>query len=279
MMEKKVSVVIPVYNGMPKIKLAISSLLSQSYINWEAIIVDDGSTDGTTEYLDSLKDPRFIVHHFDRNYGRPYARQKALDIATGDYLAMLDADDFYAPEKLQVQVELMERYPYVDLVSSGLCSWGTITKELRVRGLGDDTIKVANSESTVVHASSMLRMEEAKKYKYNMMLKYGQDQDFLHRYLNGKKYIVQNSVLYYYSEFDSVNRRKIINTHWVCCKKAAKQHDIKPLFIEFIKYVVCSIVYPFMSDEQILLRRGQIPTDKQSLDFHDIYTKLIRNIE
>ena len=139
-MERKVSVVIPVYNGMPKIKLAISSLQSQSYINWEAIIIDDGSNDGTAEYLDTLNDPRFIVHHFDRNYGRPYARQKALDLATGDYLAMLDADDFYAPDKLKVQVELMEQYPEVDLVSSGLCSWGTLTKELRVRGLGDDDL-------------------------------------------------------------------------------------------------------------------------------------------
>lgn len=264
---------------MPKIKLAISSLQSQSYINWEAIIVDDGSNDGTAEYLDTLKDSRFIVHHFDRNYGRPYARQKALDIATGDYLAMLDADDFYAPDKLKVQVELMEQYPEVNLVSSGLCSWGTLTKELRVRGLGDDAIKIANSDTTVVHASSMLRMNEAKKYKYNMMLKFGQDQDFLHRYLDGKKYIVQNSVLYYYSEFDSVNRHKIINTHWVCCKKAVKQHEIKIVFVEFIKYIVCSLVYPFMSDEQILLRRGQIPTDKQASDFYDIYAKLIRNIE
>ena len=278
-MGKKVSVVIPVYNGMPKIKLAISSLQSQTYLNWEAIIIDDGSNDGTAEYLDSLTDPRFIVYHFEKNYGRPYARQKALDIATGDYLAMLDADDFYAPDKLKVQVELMEQYPEVDLVSSGLCSWGTLTKELRVRGLGDDAIKVASSDTTVVHASSMLRMNEAKKYKYNMMLKFGQDQDFLHRYLDGKKYIVQNSVLYYYSEFDSVNRRKIINTHLVCCKKAVKQHEIKTSLVEFIKYVVCSLIYPFMSDEQILLRRGQVPTDKQASDFHDIYNNLIRNIE
>ena len=100
-MGKKVSVVIPVYNGMPKIKLAISSLQSQTYLNWEAIIVDDGSNDGTAEYLDSLTDSRFIVHHFGRNYGRPYARQKALDIATGDYLAMLDADDFYELDMLE----------------------------------------------------------------------------------------------------------------------------------------------------------------------------------
>lgn len=278
-MGKTVSVVIPVYNGMPKIKLAVASLLQQTYVDWEAIIIDDGSTDGTAEYLDLLSDPRIVVHHFEKNRGRPYARQKALEMASGDYLAMLDADDFYAPDKLELQVRIMEDNPDVALVSAGICSWGTLTTELRVRGLGDCKVKKADSDTIVVHASSMLRMSEAKKFKYNMMLKFGQDQDFLHRYLDGKKYMVQDSILYYYSEFDSVNKRKIISTHRLCCQKAIKHGEFKNALISFIKYIICSVAYPFMSDKSILLRRGHKPSIMQISDFQRIYNQLQNSID
>ena len=72
---KKVSIMMPVYNGLPLIKASVESILKQTYTNWECIIVDDGSTDGTSAYLDSLSDSRFVVHHFVKNQGRPVARQ------------------------------------------------------------------------------------------------------------------------------------------------------------------------------------------------------------
>lgn len=274
MQTDKVSVVIPVYNGMPNIKMSIASLMLQTYTNWEAIIIDDGSTDGTSEYIDSLNDDRIIIYHFRQNMGRPYARQKALELATGKYLAMLDADDFYAPTKLERQVEIMRRYPDVALVSCGLCSWGKLTTELRVRGCGDNMVHEATQQTTVPHACSMLRMELAKQYSYNLNLKYGQDQDFLHRYLDGKSYYAMNQVMYYYSEFDSVNRAKIINTHLVCLMNAFKTNQYHKCVVEGLKYALCSLIYPMLKDEQILLRRGSVPTQNQYTDFYTIFNEL-----
>ena len=271
-----VSVVIPVYNGMPKIRLAIASLVRQTYANWEAIIVDDGSTDGTSAYLDELvaKDKRIRIHHFPHNLGRPYARQVALEMANGDFLAMLDADDFYAPTKLERQVAIMQKHPEVALVSCGMCSWGKLTKELRIRGCGDNNIHQATHQTIVPHASSMLRIKRAKQYSYNKNLKYGQDQDFLQRYLTGESYFAMEEVLYYYSEFDSVNRRKIINTHWVCFKNAIRTNRLGKAIVEGVKYVVCSILYPFFSDERILLRRGVKPTSRQLSEFNVLLNEL-----
>ena len=82
-----VTIMMPVFNGLKLIHASIASLLAQTYSNWECIIVDDGSTDGTSEYLDSLQDIRFRVVHFKENLGRPFARQKALELANGKYLA------------------------------------------------------------------------------------------------------------------------------------------------------------------------------------------------
>ncbi len=271
-----VSVVIPVYNGMPKIRLAISSLFRQTYSNWEAIIIDDGSSDGTATYLDELAivDKRIKIHHFPHNLGRPYARQKALEMANGDFLAMLDADDFYAPTKLERQVGIMQKYPNVVLVSCGMCSWGKLTAELRIRGCGDNNIHQATHRTTVPHASSMLRMKRAKQYSYNKNLKYGQDQDFLQRYMIGESYFEMDEVLYYYSEFDSVNRKKIINTHWICFKNAVQTNQFGTAVVEGVKYVICSLIYPLLSDERVLLRRGVKPTPKQLAEFNSLFNDL-----
>ena len=267
MQTDKVSVVIPVYNGMPDIKISITSLKLQTHTNWEAIIIDDGSTDGTAEYIDSLNDERFIVHHFPKNMGRPYARQKALELATGKYLAMLDADDFYAPDKLEKQVRIMEENSDVMLVGAGMCSWGKKSKKIRIRGCGDATIRRANKKTSVAHAAAMLRTNEAKRYGYNLYMQYGQDQDFLQRYLDGRQYVELPDVLYYYSEFDSVNRKKIKRTHWICFKNAFAKRDLKEAAIRLIKLAVCVVTHPFMTDEQILLKRGSAPTEKQYNDF------------
>ena len=103
-----VSIMMPVYNGLPYIKASLESLYRQSYSNWECIVVDDGSTDGTTQFLNSLTDKRIRVFRFKKNKGRSAARQKALEEACGKYLAMLDADDIYHPEKLKKQVDILE---------------------------------------------------------------------------------------------------------------------------------------------------------------------------
>lgn len=206
----------PVFNGMPQITTALKSLVEQTYTKWECIIVNDGSTDGTTAFLNSLTDERFKVIHLDKNMGRPYARQKALEASKGEYIAMLDADDFYHSNKILEQVEFMTENKGIDLVSSQMLSFGYRKNFYLVRPLNKYCGKkyICDGESLkAAHGPSMYRHSLVGNNRYNLNLKLGQDLDFLKRILTGKKYFIIPSVHYFYSELDSVTISKIIETY------------------------------------------------------------------
>lgn len=268
--EVLVSVVMPVYNGMPLIKQSVDSLLRQTYKNWECIIINDGSTDETKAYIESLNDSRFRVYSFEKNLGRPYARQKGLDMARGKYLAMLDADDIYHPNKLEKQVDLLEKNITVSLVSSAMCLYGTKTKHVRAIGKGAGEIVKFDAAYNipVCHASSMLRTEEAKQYKYDVNLKIGEDVDFLKKYLKGKKYIKQRDILYYYSMFDSVDKTKIINTLKIYIHKFKVEGRLKEYIILISKLFIYRFLFLFFSSETILSVKSESMSSHDLLDYN-----------
>ena len=98
----KISIVMPAWNSKPEwLDAAVSSLLEQTYPNWELCIADDGSTDrDTISYLNGLSDPRIFIRRLDRNQGIASASNVALEMATGDYVALLDHDDTLAQDAL-----------------------------------------------------------------------------------------------------------------------------------------------------------------------------------
>ena len=104
-----VTVYMTVKNGFPYIREAINSIINQSYPNWEAVIVDDGSSDGTIEYLSELSriDTRIRLIKTG-GVGRGKALNIALNVASGKYVANLDADDLCHPQRIEVQVSLLE---------------------------------------------------------------------------------------------------------------------------------------------------------------------------
>jgi glycosyltransferase involved in cell wall biosynthesis len=106
----KVSVYTPTYNYGRFIGEAIQSVLDQTFQDWELIIVDDGSTDNTREVVASFADPR-IHYVYQQNRGNPAARNTALKLARGEYIACLDADDMWLPEMLQKLVAQLDRLP------------------------------------------------------------------------------------------------------------------------------------------------------------------------
>ena len=107
----KVSVIIPVYNSERFIREPILSALRQTYKNVEIIVVDDCSSDSSAEIIQDLqKEYSNIRYHLQpSNHGAGVARNKALEIATGQFIAFLDSDDVWHPEKLEKQLSLMEK--------------------------------------------------------------------------------------------------------------------------------------------------------------------------
>jgi glycosyltransferase involved in cell wall biosynthesis len=109
-----VTVIIPAYNQAAYIGEAIQSVLDQTYHEWELLIVDDGSTDETAAVITAFTDPRIRYIH-QVNKGLPGARNRGIVQANGDYIAFLDADDAYHPDKLTVQVAHLDQNPIIGL--------------------------------------------------------------------------------------------------------------------------------------------------------------------
>jgi glycosyltransferase involved in cell wall biosynthesis len=105
-----VSVIMPVFNGEKYLSEAIESVLTQLYSPLELIVVDDGSTDGSASIVRSHEDVRYI---YEPNKGVAVARNTGLTAARGEFIAFLDADDIWPPQKLQIQVEYLLDHPSV----------------------------------------------------------------------------------------------------------------------------------------------------------------------
>lgn len=116
---KKVSVIIPAYNAQKYLSETISSVINQTYQNLEIIIVDDGSTDKTKEIIHSFSDSR-ITYFYQSNSGVSTARNKGIEIATGDYFAFLDSDDVWLEDNIEEKVELLERSNKYDIAFSSI---------------------------------------------------------------------------------------------------------------------------------------------------------------
>lgn len=113
-----VSVVVATYNMGHYLPQAVQSILSQSHANVEVVIVDDGSTDDTPRVTEDLsRDPRVRVHR-QANGGQAKAKNKGIELSRGDFLAFLDADDMWLPDKLVRQLALFENRPHVGVVYS-----------------------------------------------------------------------------------------------------------------------------------------------------------------
>lgn len=113
-MEDKVTVVTPTWNSAKYIRKTIESVQAQTYQNWEMIIVDDCSTDNTVEIVNQLAayDTRIKLYCLSKNQGAALARNRAIEEATGRYIAFLDADDIWKPKKIERQIQFMQNNNY-----------------------------------------------------------------------------------------------------------------------------------------------------------------------
>jgi len=169
-----VSIVLPVYNASATISLAIKSILAQRYVNWELLVMNDGSTDSTSEIVSSFKDSRirtiFCEHNFIATLNRGFSEAK------GKYIARMDADDLMAPERLLVQVSIMEKRKDIDVCGSWMEIFGDCIPN-KIAGniygkVENPAIKLLQ-ENFIFHPTVMIRRSfwkshnlEYKNYKY-----------------------------------------------------------------------------------------------------------------
>ena len=184
-MNPKVSVIIPAYNTEAYIAKAIESALEQTLTDIEVIVVDDGSSDKTVEVVKSFTDQRLKVIVNQQNLGVSAARNRALRAAQGEWIAVLDSDDWYAPERLEKLVLLAEETnadmiaddPY--LIKDGATSpWSTLIQES-----GEHIDKILQIDliyfvETDIYGKAGLRLGLSKPiFKREFMVKHGIEYD------------------------------------------------------------------------------------------------------
>jgi glycosyltransferase involved in cell wall biosynthesis len=124
----RVSIVTPFLDAGPFIEESIRSVLDQTFDDWELLLVDDGSTDGSTaiarRYAAAYPERiRYLAHEARRNRGASASRNLAARHARGKYLAFLDADDVYLPRKLEIQVPVLDAHPAVAMLYAATEYW------------------------------------------------------------------------------------------------------------------------------------------------------------
>ncbi|MBP5977285.1 glycosyltransferase [Brasilonema sp. CT11] len=129
-----VSVITPFFNTEKFIQEAIESVLTQSYKNWELLLIDDGSSDGSTviaqHYADLYPEKVYYFEHNDhQNCGKSTSRNLGISKAKGKYIAFLDADDVFLPQKLEQQVAILESQPETGMVYGPTQHWHSWTGE------------------------------------------------------------------------------------------------------------------------------------------------------
>lgn len=139
-----VSIITPNYNCVRFISQTIESVLAQTYSDWEMLIVDDCSTDGSYEIAleYAAKDSRIKVIRNEKNSGAAVSRNKAIEVAQGEFVAFLDSDDLWIPEKLEKQIAFMCEnacdfsfceYEHIDEENNSLHKIANVTKHLSYR--------------------------------------------------------------------------------------------------------------------------------------------------
>lgn len=172
-----VSVIMSIYNGANYLVQAIDSILTQTFPDFEFLIINDGSTDNTRELIESYSDPRIVLINQD-NMGLTKSLNKGIQLSKGEYIARMDADDISAADRLKTQVEFMEYNSDVAVCGSWVNTFGDTDSVWRYPTTHDEICSRQLFSNTVVHSSVMIRSSALKESKLLYDEKYLRSQDY-----------------------------------------------------------------------------------------------------
>lgn len=200
-----ISVIMGVHNEQEDyLRAALNSIFNQTYKNIEIIIIDDASDPNCKSAIEDLcKDKSNVkVIHNDINLGLTKSLNKGLDVANGEFIARMDADDISLPERFKKQIDFLEKNLDIDIVGTGVVSFGEEIKFMSPLNGYDNDEAQCNLffSSTLCHPSVMMRKKflEAYNLRYDENVKKGQDYDMWERCsVFGKLAVIKEVLLYY----------------------------------------------------------------------------------
>lgn len=196
-----VTVGVPFRNPGPLIVDAVKSVFAQTVQDWELILVNDGSTDNSTDLVCNIRDKRVILIDDGMSLGLPKRLNQIASLARGKYIARMDADDVMHPERLEKQINFLEEYPEVDVVDTGAIVLGRERRPVGVKGLSLNSPPSAFTAlkwGVVLHPSVMGRREWFKKNLYDPRFPRAEDREFFIRRFQEDHFVHIPEPLYFY---------------------------------------------------------------------------------
>lgn len=262
------SIIMTSFNYAPYIGAAIESVLTQTFRDWELLIVDDCSTDDSWQIIQNFKDPRIKAHRHSTNMGACAAYNLALSNAQGDYIACLDSDDLFMPSKLERQADFLAQHPDI-----GIC--GTFVTE--IDGMGaiktgatpyTDWFNVSLNlnessswlwENRVCHSSTVVRKNLHERLgKLDNRLVYTPDWQFWLRALaSGARFaVIEESLVAYRNHGQNIthkNRQGTLLEHAVTCA-----HTLVPWLVQHGHKDLIEVTLQGFLDNSLLALDGDV---------------------
>ncbi len=237
MIAPKVTVLMPVYNGEKYLREAIDSILSQIFTDFEFLIINDGSTDGSVGIIKSYDDPRIRLINNDKNIGVVKTLNKGIELAGGQYLARMDCDDVSLPKRLEKQVSFLDANPDIDLCGTwvnyfggkNITLWKTVEEDEVIR-----SYLIFNP--SVAHPTVIFRLKILRKdiITYGEQFVHAEDYGLWVSMFHKAKFANLQEILYHHRKHPN----SVSNLHWQQQEKTAnhiRSELLKKLKVSFSK--------------------------------------------
>ncbi len=259
----RITVAMPVYNGGALLRFAVLSIVHQTFSDWEFLCIDDGSSDGSLEFIQEIQDPRIRVIRDGLNKGLATRLNEAIDLARGAYFARMDQDDISYPERFSRQVAVLDNDSNLDLV--GVRSIA-ISQDDQI--VGFFPYAISHSELCakpwrgfyLTHPTWMGRTEWFRRHRYATPALYmSEDHDLLLRSFSLSRFGNVPEVLFAYRLQDKIVWRKAMRTRWVILKMQVKYFLRKRQFVYGVLATATFIVRVAMDFVNVILQICHVP--------------------
>lgn len=196
-----VTIGIPFFNPGPLIEDAVRSVFSQTFSDWELILLDDGSTDESLRRVQQIRDPRVKVYSDGRNKGLVTRLNEITQLASGKYLARMDADDIMHPERIATQIQFLESNTTIDVVDTGMVILDRTGCPVGTQGLAQGIPSPVSfmMHGGIRHATIVARREWFLRYPYDEAFPRAEDRELFNRALiSGTTFAHLPEPLYFY---------------------------------------------------------------------------------
>jgi len=270
-----VTILLPVYNGEKTLSCAINSLLRQTLLNFELLILDDGSSDQTLNLVNSFADSRIKIIADGEHRGLASRLNQGINLAKGRYIARMDADDVSFPERLKIQFDFLEAHPNVDLLGCRALAFfdqDKIIGTLPFAATHEDICAYPWRAISLPHPTWMGRAEWFRKNQYALPeVIRAEDQELLLRTYPYSRFACLNEILlgYRQGEFKLsktlIARRSLLNAQIHLFKSRGEWKNLLlVIWVTFVKVIVDILAsIPGFKNLFFLRMAGKAPIDAQ----------------